>query len=132
MTEHPFKVGVEVAIVSRSRWNKSVSIIPVKVGKINKNGNFVLEGSQQQYRPGKGFDGEWQAFKTGGSRYDGVRIELITPDLLAEVAQYARNMRAIKIIDEISDYFSKSRTFDFTDEMLSELDRVATILRSAP
>ena len=47
--KRPFKVGDEVVLISGS-WGRYISG-EGKVSKVYKNGNFVLEGDNQQYRP---------------------------------------------------------------------------------
>jgi hypothetical protein len=62
---HPFVPNARVAIISNSDEVKEA-----RVGKLYKSGNFVLEGSTQQYRPYKGrYDKWWRARPTGEFGY---------------------------------------------------------------
>lgn len=88
--EHPFKPGVEVALVTYGRWDNSVSFTRVKVAKVHKSGRFVLEGSTQQYRANYNYwDKIWNGHATGDSLYS-PDVELITPYLLKRVKDTER------------------------------------------
>ena len=54
MTEgKPFQAGDEVFLIRQARWGNAglTAAQLTKVAKVYKTGNFVLEGSSQQYRP---------------------------------------------------------------------------------
>lgn len=113
-TDHPFQPGVEVAIVTRNYNGTSYSLS--KVAKVYKNGNFVLEGNNQQYRASRGWlDSErWEATATGSSYGAHARVELVTDKLREEVTAtirknhfknviYALNREAIELSDRATD-----------------------------
>lgn len=64
--QSPFTVGMQVAILQHESYS------PGTVGKVYKNGNFVLTGGTQQFKPRcwRGFDNDaprWSAGATGNS-----------------------------------------------------------------
>jgi hypothetical protein len=70
--------GVEVMEV-RSGWETGYGRIQ-KIAKVYANGNFLVEGSPQQWRPW----GDWTARKTGEHGWHFAYLHLVTPKLLAE------------------------------------------------
>lgn len=56
-----------------------------KIGKVYANGNFVLEGEKQQWRPWAG-----TASKTGDRQWVRVSLALVTPEIEDEIAQASR------------------------------------------
>ncbi len=126
MTDHPFQPGEEVAVVSRGRWDSSVAITRVKVAKVYKNGNFIVEGSSQQYRPRP--DGK-SARETGAGSYSRPSVEKITPGLLAQVAQTELNNRGKSLADMAIAPLSKLRGCDLTADHIADLERVVALAK---
>lgn len=66
-----FEVGDRVAVCNHSSWGPS-TYRESRVAKLYASGNFVLEGSKQQYRPGSrswGGDGVLEARAAGPRTY---------------------------------------------------------------
>lgn len=69
MSESPFIAGAQVAVYSVRSWGLPIPVKKV-VAKVHKNGNFVLEGTPEQWKPGKSWGRDrWQASRTGQSSY---------------------------------------------------------------
>jgi len=79
-----FNVGDKVAVVSRTSWSGPSIGLTGSVKKIDKRGHISLDGIIGKYRS--------NGTEVGGSQYDRDRLELITPELLAE-AKLARDRR---------------------------------------
>jgi hypothetical protein len=82
--QSPFVAGATVALVFRYSFDGGVLYREATIKKVYANGNFVLKGSRQQYRPQKCY-GEWRAFETSNS-YGSECVEPITESLKCEVA----------------------------------------------
>lgn len=80
MADSPFIVGAEVAIVSRSNWTSDVTYRKARIANVYKNGNFLIEGSPQQWKPGNG-----KAYRTGERGYIYDHIEPLSHQLEEEV-----------------------------------------------
>ncbi len=68
--DSPFIPGAKVALVSQAGgWHSPQIFIEGTVAKTHKNGNFVLEGSPQQWRPyaPSSYENFWRAGATGNS-----------------------------------------------------------------
>lgn len=121
-TNHPFQIGVEVALVTRNYTGVSYSIH--KVAKVHKSGRFCLEGSPQQYRPENGrWGGEgWSATATGShSSYS--KIELITDKLREEAASTKRRSKFKNIVYNI-DRDAHRLSENVTDAHIADLYRI--------
>ncbi len=120
---HPFQIGVEVALVTRNYTGTSYSIH--KVAKVHKSGRFCLEGSQQQYRPQKdrwGDSSGWSATATGShSAYS--KVELITDKLRAEAAATKRQNRFKNVVYNL-DRNARHLAEHVTDAHIADLERI--------
>jgi hypothetical protein len=120
--EHPFKPGLEVAIVNR---HFGFSMRRATIAKVHKTGRFTLVGDErQQWSPSR-FNPStaWRAAQA----WDQAAVELITPELLAEEAAYALVRRGWVAIERLS---RPIKDEVFTLEVVERLEAlVATILR---
>ncbi len=96
---HPFQPGVEVALVTRSRYS-GVSYTVEKVEKLHKTGRFVLESSTRQFRPYKRGD-QWCAGMRSDSWGTSQEVELITDKLKAEVEKTKLEKRFQSAVDRL-------------------------------
>lgn len=88
-----FDVGTEV--VRQSDRLGQIVYGPIeKIVKVYKNGNFVLPGSSQQYRPG--YDDTY-ARATGGG-YSPVRVCRVTPEMRVTLETYYEHRRNAGVI----------------------------------
>lgn len=91
LADHPFQPGVKVAVVDRSRGLRMYRaggcyIYRASVVTVHETGRFVLAGGGDvQWRPRKSYSG-WTGFRRDSHE----RVELITPELLAEEARCKR------------------------------------------
>lgn len=99
--ESPFKVGVEVICVNTHSDRRLEG--RAKVAKVYANGNFVLEGSTQQYRPrpwyGLGEDRKvtWSGYSTR-DKWSREHVEVYGPEHVAEQAETkARRERQVRV-----------------------------------
>lgn len=84
--ESPFKVGTEVYKVRRSNWAETGIYQSATVAKVYKNGNFTLEGSNQQWKPSQTYhDGgrSWGAYPTGDTTFNRTRVIPVNEETLA-------------------------------------------------
>lgn len=116
----PFQPGVEVAIVA-PRGGGNVSFKTAKVGKVFKNGNFKLEGGDQQYRIVRSF-GKWTAEATGNDRYNRTAIELITDELRAAAAATTRQNKFANLAEQLS----RARNTKVTDAQVATLEALVS------
>lgn len=72
------------------------------IAKVYKNGNFVLEGAAQQYKPYRWYN-EWRASSTANSGYS-ADIELWTDKLRAEVAAEKIRTEFYNLCNKIAQY----------------------------
>jgi hypothetical protein len=97
-----FVVGAEVIAKSRGGLYQR----PLKIVKVYKNGNFVLEGDKQQYKPaGSGLGNTQYAHKAGKrDGWSSYSYLLYTDALRAEVtAQAAKDKRAREVRNMIEE-----------------------------
>jgi hypothetical protein len=126
--QHPFQPGQEVAVVSKGRFGPDASYRFTKVAKVYKNGNFVLEGSPQQYRASRSFyeeKSEWSGSSTG-EVWDYVSVRLITDKLREEVAASARARRFARVVDDLGGNRGFARRA--TDTHIADLERILSEL----
>lgn len=131
MPDSPFQPGVEVAIQVQGGWRAPHSFKRGRVAKVHKNGNFVLEGSPQQWRPyaPSSYENFWRAGATGSG--DGT-LWLVNDDTKIKIMEqnqranrYQRYCKVRNIIDR--EPFSER----VTDEVLDQLEAATSILRPA-
>lgn len=120
--EHPFKPGLEVAIVNR---RYSFSIRRATVNKLHKSGRFTLTGSSQQWKASLSGWGDktWFAWSTN-SRWDSDCIELITPALMKEAEGHALVRRGRKAIDRMK----QPKGGVFSVDVVNDLERLADLI----
>ena len=112
-TDQPFQPGVEVALTDR--WGDASRL--AKVDKVFKNGNVVLEGSAQQYRPI--CSGEWFAVETGVGSFGGrTRIELFTEKAACRIRATERRNRFRRAVEQLS----RPRDADLTDDQCASVE----------
>lgn len=115
-----FEIGTEVAIFSDDGWHRNGRVEIKRIAKYHKNGNFVVEGSSQQWRPSTGN----YAIRTGSSFYRS-SCRLLTPEVRAQAEKSMRMYqwrRAVDVIEKI-----KAETV--TDEMLAAIKVVLAMKR---
>jgi hypothetical protein len=96
--ESPFQPGIVAAKVHRDSFSAYASFKKVTIAKVYKNGNFVLVGSPQQYRPSRHWD-KWVGVQVNG--YSGDRIEILTDELREEAAQSERRREFSEIVKSL-------------------------------
>ena len=103
------KVGAELIEV-RSGWHGAVYGPTQKIAKVYKNGNFVVEGDDQQWRP-------WsdRAVKTGGLR-SSATLHPITSELLVEKGEAEEMEIARRWVADEAERLSRLRGSDALDE----------------
>jgi len=129
--DSPFQVGTEVAIQIQGGWRAPYSFKFGRVAKVHKSGNFVLEGSPQQWRPYApgSYENFWRAGATGsGSSVlwiidDSTRNKIVEQNKKAK--RYNRYAKAREVIDR--EPFSEL----VTDDVLEKLEAVITAIRPA-
>jgi hypothetical protein len=112
-TNQTIDVGTKLAIVS-FRGERRISG-PVTVAKVHKNGNFTIEGSNQQYKPSVGYDGKLYANRTGVDRYvsDHQHLEVWTEETDAEIATKRANKQLTQRLEVISKLFDAAYKYDY-------------------
>ena len=129
MAESPFQPGTEVAIQVQGGWRAPYSFKFGRVAKVHKSGNFVLEGSPQQWRPyaPSSFENFWRAGATGSGAGTLWIVDDSTRDRISEqnkkAKRYTRYTKARGIIDQ--EPFSEL----VTDEVLEKLEAVIAAIR---
>lgn len=120
-TDHEFQAGVEVALMSGG-WGIERPTKRV-VAKVYKTGNFLLEGSDQQWRVGfsKG-----TARHAGESGWRGSTLEIWTSkhdEMLGAAARYDQWQDALRKIVKTK--------VDPTPEMISAIQDVVAMIEGA-
>lgn len=120
--------GVEL-IERRNGWTGISYGQRAKIAKVMGNGNFKVDGSDQQWRPFS--DGT--AIRTGDSRRE-VHFVVVSPELEDEIAHAKRLSAARRILaDEAKrlDGLSRLRAGDNDDELLASADRISALKSEA-
>jgi len=105
--DHPFRPGVEVALVTRGYGE--VSYETKKVAKLYKTGRFVLDGESRQWRANlertsyaSDSQKEWRGSPTGGRYWRSYcTVEFVTDELRTLALQTTRKRRARAAIERI-------------------------------
>jgi len=129
MNESPFQPGAEVAIQIQGGWRAPHSFRLGRVAKVHKNGNFVLEGSPQQWRPYA--PSSYEPFWHAGARGAGNGVLWIVDDTTKpkiseqnkRAKRYNRYTNARNVIER--EPFSEL----VTDEVLEKLESVVAIIK---
>jgi len=125
MTQSPFVVGAEVVVVSGT-WGRHLSP-KRKVAKVHKNGNFLLEGSDRQYRPNKtNWNGIYTADRTGRHNFYSEHVELWDEEKHgAELAQRAKERDVANTVGAFELWLKGKRSGDgryhLTDAQIASL-----------
>lgn len=119
-TKHPFQPGIAVAVISGS-WGVPRPVKRV-VAKVYKNGNFVLEGFDQQWRPGFSAGTARQA---GDQGWRGNSLEVWSDKHDEMQARAARHDQWRDAVDKIA----KAKV-DPTPEMISAIQDVVTMIEA--
>lgn len=114
MSECPFVVGAEVAIVTTSNWSGDVSLRYATVAKVYKTGHIVLAGDAQRWKTQNGRDG-WRAYQTG-ARYSGTFLAMPSDDLTERANATKRRNIARAALFEIEKYSRASRERSYSEE----------------
>ncbi len=119
MTEKPkFEIGQTVFLYTEHGTTKT------KIEKIYKNGNVVLEGSTQQYRPGRNY-----AHATGGiwvTGYITPWTEKLEKDFIRANEERSRRTKWLKLMEQVE----KKQQRTPTNEQLSKLNDLVDALKS--
>ena len=105
-------VGTKLAIVSYYGERRISG--PVTVAKVYKNGNFTIEGSDQQYKSHTGYDGKLYANKTGqSSTVRHQHLEVWDEHIDAEINAKTANNLLTKRLEVISKLFDAAYKHDY-------------------
>ena len=114
-TESPFQLGVKLAIsvpsFGRERWKIS------KVKKVYKTGNFLVEGTEGQWRPSSGRTA-WKC----GSRNWNHTIAYIFDDVSDRVLGSIKIERTKKRLSAISKKIDTIDPSSISDDVLSKIE----------
>lgn len=117
-TNHPFQAGVTVALLT-SGWGKPRPVKRV-VAKVHKNGNFILEGNPEQWKP---YGTDW-AVRTGRNTWDRDSLQVWTvehDEMLKASDRFIQWRRAVEKI-------TNTKVADPTPEMISAIQDVVTMI----
>lgn len=118
------KPGVEM-IERHNGWSGVSYGSRFRIAKVHANGNFKVEGSDQQWRPW----GDGEAWRTG-SDYRGSALVRVTEALESEIAHSKRLSAARRVIaDEAKrlDGLSRLRSGNSDEEVIATADRIRTL-----
>ena len=87
-SKHEWRAGEEVFLERSHGWSDT-EYVRARIAKVYKSGNFVLEGSTQQYRPDRM---KLHAYATGDARYRSPTVVAITPETEAAAKRNALNI----------------------------------------
>lgn len=99
-------VGAEVIERTSSSWRPTFSYGSVKkIAKVYKSGNFVVEGSTQQWDPRYGT----HANRTGRDSFSSYRTDLVplTDAVRAEMEQAKKYAAAVKVVQDEAERLQK-------------------------
>ena len=128
MSESPFIPGAKVAIIVNNGFEMPISYRAGIVAKVHKNGNFVLEGNLQQWRPYPpgGYQKYWNAITTG-TKY--VRL------IIWNEASEAQIEKQIALADCAKRYVNARKKIDgmpfselVTEEIVTQLEAIVSAL----
>jgi hypothetical protein len=129
--ESPFVVGAEVGVIISSNHRQHISIDRVKISKVYKNGNFVLEDRQGQWKTRRIRNGEWVALQAGERSYSSyhVVVKIFTSELLEGQEKIRLQRRALDAIDKINQGKYK---IEFTADVAEMLEAIVALVGRAP
>lgn len=117
--------GVEV-VEERSGWNGLSYGSRHIIAKVHANGNFRVEGRDQQWRPSD----NGRASRTGGDSWDrGPVLVRVTPELEAEIAHSHKLAIARDILAKEAkrlEHLSRLRSGDADAEVLAAAEAIAS------
>ncbi|MCA6108169.1 hypothetical protein [Bradyrhizobium cenepequi] len=131
--DSPFLPGTRVAIrVSGSRWSHIPDTFTEGfVEKSYKNGNFVLRGSSQQYRPHSpgGMTKHWTAYQTGEGSYFRGEVRVWDDAAEEEIAQQKARYALYKRFSESQEIIKATRwDDDINPDIVAKLEAAATAI----
>ncbi len=128
--DNPFVVGAEVYVSSHHHTFDRV--MKCKIAKVYKNGNFVLEGSDNtQYRPSRcqswldeGAQPSWTASATGKSNsWSRTIIQPVNAETTASFEeQRAKRQREVRA-NKLKSHIASMPEHHFTDAQLDALEK---------
>jgi len=127
MTQSPFVVGAEVVVVS-GNWGRHLSP-KRKIAKVYKNGNFLLEGSDRQYKPRAFSNGVPVAHRAGKHNYYGDHVELWNDEYHgAELAARAKEREVANTVAVFEAWLRGKRSgngrYHLTAEQVAALEAI--------
>ena len=96
------KPGVEVVEVGNRFTTRKYGSVH-RIGKVYKNGNFVLEGSSDQWRPWSG----GSAQRTGEQGWNRSAVRLVTDEVRQEMARDLELAKARSVVTAWSDHIGR-------------------------
>lgn len=111
------KVGAEVVTRYSGLGRKDFGPIQ-KISKVYKTGNFLLEGSPDQWRPASD-----RAYRTGGYRYGGSCIYPLNEETRREMDRHNQVRAAQKVVYEESQRLARLARED-GDDLLAAADQI--------
>jgi hypothetical protein len=113
------RVGAEVVPVRRG-FGRSQYDKPERIAKVYKNGNFVLEGHTEQWRPRGDI-----ASRAGDKSWTSSSCCPLTDELRAEIVHESKVRAAQKLISDEAERLAKLSRSTFADvELLAEAERI--------
>jgi hypothetical protein len=125
----PFIPGARVAIVQNNGFNIPTGYRLGIIAKVHKTGNFVLEGSTQQWKPYRpsGYEKYWNAVSTAQSRG---RLRIWNEENHQEIETTIENAnRAIRFTTACNALDRIAYSDRVTEEMVQQLEVIVTALK---